>query len=51
MIAKTGAEEERVKELLHTANKAQSASQYDTRKDDDPDKKVEAGQTPKESGH
>jgi len=38
---------EMVNDVLHTPNKAQSTSHFDTRKDTDLDRKVEAGQTPK----
>jgi hypothetical protein len=37
---------EMVNDVLHTPNKAQSTHEYDTRKDTDPNKVVEAGQTP-----
>jgi CheY-like chemotaxis protein len=37
---------EMVNNVLHTPNKSQSTHEYDTRTDTDPDKKIEAGQTP-----
>ena len=37
---------EMVNNVLNVPNKAQGANQYDTRKDTDPNGKVEAGQTP-----
>jgi two-component system cell cycle sensor histidine kinase/response regulator CckA len=37
---------EMVNDVLHTPNKSQSTHQFDARKDTDPNKKVEAGQTP-----
>jgi hypothetical protein len=37
---------EMVNDVLHTPNKAQSTHEYDTRKDTDPNKVIEAGQTP-----
>jgi two-component system cell cycle sensor histidine kinase/response regulator CckA len=41
---------EMVNDVLHTPNKSQSSHEYDTRKDPDPEKKVEAGQTRSEDG-
>ena len=41
---------EMVNDILHTPNKSQSTHEFDTRKDTDPDKKVEAGQTPPPKG-
>jgi len=37
---------EMVNDVLHSPDKSQSTHEYDTRKDTDPNKKVEAGQTP-----
>ena len=37
---------EMVNDVLHSPDKSQSKSGYDTRKDTDPNKKIEAGQTP-----
>ena len=39
---------EMVNDVLHTPNKSQSPHEYDIRKDTDPNKKIEAGQTPKD---
>jgi two-component system cell cycle sensor histidine kinase/response regulator CckA len=37
---------EMVNDVLHSPNKAQSTRHFDTRKDTDPNRKIEAGQTP-----
>jgi CheY-like chemotaxis protein len=41
---------EMVNDVLHSPNKSQSTHGYDTRKDTDPYKKIEAGQTPPAHG-
>jgi two-component system cell cycle sensor histidine kinase/response regulator CckA len=41
---------EMVNDVLHSPDKSQSTHEFDTRKDTDPNKKVEAGQTPPPDG-
>jgi DNA-binding NtrC family response regulator len=41
---------EMVNDVLHSPNKSQGTNEYDTRKDTDPNKKIEAGQTPTADG-